>query len=167
MERLWAPWRAEYIKKATSGEEEGCFLCDAWKSDEPEKLWVVHKSSLSFVILNIYPYNAGHVMVAPMKHTGNVEDLSEEEGKDLFKLIQKTVTAIKKAYQPKGINIGMNLGRAAGAGLEDHMHFHIVPRWFGDTNFMPVTAGTKVLSELLDQTFTKLKNAFADLDPNG
>lgn len=160
MDRLWAPWRAEYIKKAISGEEKGCFLCDAWQSEEPEKFWIVHKSSLSFVILNIYPYNAGHVMVAPSKHTGDIEELSEEESLNLIKEIQTAVIATKKAYQPKGINIGMNLGRAAGAGLEEHLHFHIVPRWFADTNFMPVTAATKVLSELLDETFAKLKTAF-------
>lgn len=163
MESLWAPWRAEYIKKA-SIKEEGCFLCDAWNSSEPKTSWVVHKEVLSFVILNIYPYNSGHVMVVPSKHVANLEDLEQSEAVNLISLLQKTVLAIKSAYNPLGLNIGMNLGRAAGAGLEDHLHFHIVPRWYGDTNFMPIVSQTKVLPETLDETFLKLKKAFEELE---
>lgn len=159
--RLWAPWRGEYVERATRESGGTCFLCDAWASEDDEASRVVWRSASSFVILNIYPYNAGHVMVAPAAHTGDLDALDAGALADLMALVQLSVRAIKLAYSPQGINLGMNLGRAAGAGLEDHLHFHLVPRWNGDTNFMPVLAETKVISEHLARTYERLREAFS------
>lgn len=164
MDRLWAPWRAKYIKEVANKSPDKCFLCESLKLENPEEAYVLKISKHSFAILNIYPYNTGHVMVVPKKHTGNFEDLTEEEHADLCVLMADCIKAIKLVYQPHGLNIGMNIGRAAGAGLETHLHYHIVPRWRGDTNFMPIIADTKVVSESLDDTFKKLKKALKDLE---
>lgn len=163
MERLWAPWRSKYIQEVSDKSPDDCFLCEALRLKNPEEAYVLKITKHSFAILNIYPYNTGHVMVAPQKHTGSFEDLTEEEHADLGLLISQCIIAIKKAYSPHGLNIGMNIGRTAGAGLETHLHYHIVPRWHGDTNFMPVIAETKVISETLDDTFKKLKDALGEI----
>lgn len=120
-------------------------------------------SKYSFVILNIYPYNTGHLMVAPVRHTAEIETLSPEEHADIGVMIAKSVEALKKTYSPHAFNIGMNIGRTAGAGLESHLHYHIVPRWNGDTNFMPVIAETKVVSEMLEETYGKLYEFFKSM----
>lgn len=160
MDRLWAPWRAKYIQDVADKTPDSCFLCEAIRSKNREEVFVLEVSKYSFAILNIYPYNTGHLMVVPMRHVGNFEELTEEEHTDLSLLLAKAVKAVKLAYSPHGINIGMNLGRAAGAGLETHIHYHVVPRWRGDTNFMPIIADTKVISEMLEDTYRKLKEAF-------
>ncbi|MCX7832438.1 MAG: HIT domain-containing protein [Actinobacteria bacterium] len=163
MNRLWAPWRAKYIREVADKSPEKCFLCEAARMKNPEEAFVLEFSKHSFVILNIYPYNTGHLMVVPLRHIANLEELTEEEHADLGITLARCIKAIKKAYSPHGINIGMNLGRAAGAGLESHIHYHVVPRWNGDTNFMPVIAETKVVSEMLDDTFRKLKEALIEI----
>jgi len=163
LHRLWAPWRAKYIQEVADKSPEKCFLCEALRLENPEEAFVLEINKYSFAILNIYPYNTGHLMVVPIRHTGNFEELTPEEHQDLGLLIAKCIRALKLAYSPHGINIGMNLGRAAGAGLESHLHYHIVPRWNGDTNFMPIIADTKVISEMLEDSFSKLTQALKQL----
>jgi ATP adenylyltransferase len=147
-----------YIKGADSAE--GCFLCDAPDLDEDDRTYILVRGKSAFVILNIYPYNTGHIMVAPYRHVADLETLEPDEGLEGFALLRASVEALKQAFEPQGFNIGMNLGRVAGAGVPDHLHFHVVPRWGGDTNFMPVLGATKVLPELLDETYAKLKPLF-------
>ncbi len=157
MKILWAPWRSEYIKKVD--EERECFLCRALKVDEREGL-VLLKGKRAFVILNKYPYNNGHVMVAPKKHLSDYLLLDQESVLEIHKLTQISLKVLKEVYSPHGFNLGYNLGRVAGAGLETHLHLHIVPRWNGDTNFMPVLSKTKVISFSLEKTYKDLKEAF-------
>jgi ATP adenylyltransferase len=159
MERLWTPWRMEYIKSGTHDEIE-CIFCELPARDDDESTFILKRGRLAFVILNIFPYNSGHLMVAPFRHIADVEELTTEEGHEGFALLGRSVHALKEALQPQGFNIGMNLGRVAGAGVPDHLHFHVVPRWGGDTNFMPVLGETKVLPELLEESYAKLKPLF-------
>jgi len=160
MLRLWAPWRMSYIKN--TDRMQGCFLCDAI-SMRDEESYIVYRSEKVFVILNSYPYNTGHIMVAPYRHIGDIESLDDSEALDLVKVVKKSIAALREAYSPQGYNIGVNLGRVAGAGVEGHLHVHIVPRWGGDTNFMPITGGAKVLPEDLPTTWKKLREAFKKL----
>jgi ATP adenylyltransferase len=153
MERLWAPWRMEYIGSAQEGEDQGCLFCEKPKEGDDEKALILARTELSFAMLNKYPYNSGHLMIAPFRHVGEVEELENEESLDMQRLLQRCVKALKEAMQPDGFNIGMNLGRVAGAGIPDHVHWHVVPRWSGDTNFMPVVSETKVLPQGLGATF--------------
>jgi ATP adenylyltransferase len=155
-ERLWTPWRMEYIKSTGGGEQPACIFCDLPARDDDEKNLILARSERAFVILNAFPYNAGHVMVAPFRHVGELEDADERELADLDALLQRSIRALKEEYQPQGFNLGMNLGRVAGAGIPDHIHWHVVPRWNGDTNFMPVVGQTKVLPELLEESFLRL-----------
>lgn len=154
---LWAPWRMEYIKRGN--KPSGCFLCDYTKEKKIQEP-VLALTKYSFAVLNIYPYNAGHLMIVPKAHKDNPEDLTKEEFSDLTELLKVSVKVIKKSLKPEGLNIGLNLGKASGAGVFDHLHFHIVPRWIGDTNFMPVLSSTKVISEHLTATYNKLKEGF-------
>ncbi len=151
---LWAPWRIKYIL----GEKvKGCIFCNAVKSENDEENFVVERLKYCFVILNKYPYNNGHLMIVPYKHTGNFEELDEKILKELMATAQKYVKKLKKVMKADGINIGINIGRIAGAGIENHIHLHIVPRWAGDNNFMPVIGGTKVISESFESVYNKLK----------
>lgn len=161
MKKLWAPWRSEYIEKA--GKEEGCALCHQLKREDGEENLILMRTEKSFVVMNKYPYNSGHIMVCPIRHAGNFEDLDEDELFDLVKTLRLSITAVKKALKPHGYNLGLNSGRVAGAGIEGHLHFHLVPRWNGDTNFMPVISDVKVVSEHLVQTYRKLKKEFSGL----
>lgn len=157
MRQIWAPWRIEYILMR---KRKGCIFCKF--SDEKEKdeeNFVLFRGRKNFVVLNNYPYNNGHLMVAPYRHVKNLEDLTEEEIYEHFMIVKKTVEILKKAYKPHGFNIGINLGKVAGAGVEGHIHTHVVPRWRGDTNYMPVIANTKVIPEALNETYKKLKQA--------
>ncbi|MFZ0391347.1 MAG: HIT domain-containing protein [Calditrichia bacterium] len=163
MEHLWAPWRMEYIQKAKDGGEDSCIFCSRIEKDEDEQNLILLRSQKSFVIMNRFPYNNGHLMVVPYRHSGDILQLVPEENQDLFLLIQISVKALQQVMQPHAFNIGMNLGRVAGAGVEDHLHYHIVPRFNGDTNFMPVIGSTKVISEALDQTYQKLRKAYQEL----
>ena len=159
MQTLWAPWRMEFLEGEKPTE---CVFCVAPKQNS--KAWlVVHKQSTAFVILNKYPYNNGHLMIVPNRHVANLEDLPEKEWDDLMRLTRKTSDIVKTCYRPDGLNIGMNVGTAAGAGIKDHVHVHIVPRWNGDTNFMPVLAETKAMPEHLQKSFEKLHPYFEDL----
>ena len=141
----------------------GCFLCEKPREDDDERNLVVARRTRVFAVLNLYPYNTGHVLVAPYAHGGDLVALAPETAADLMSLTQELVGALREEYRPDAFNVGMNLGRPAGAGLPDHLHVHIVPRWNGDTNFMPVLAETKVLPESLEQTFARLSRALASM----
>ncbi|WP_297509646.1 HIT domain-containing protein [Thermococcus sp.] len=161
MKVLWAPWRIEYIR---SPKHDGCIFCDFPKENRDRERLILHRGKYSFVIMNNYPYNPGHVMIAPYRHVGKWEDLTDEELLEIMKLSQLMIRAIKKAMNPDGFNLGVNLGRVAGAGIDDHVHLHIVPRWNGDTNFMPVIADTKVIPESLQEAYDELKRAIEEVD---
>jgi ATP adenylyltransferase len=152
-EQLWAPWRLEYVRQAD--EVPGCIFCAAAAGDDEDML-VVARGTLAFVLLNRYPYASGHLMVAPLRHVGDFLDLSDEEAAELHALTRAAVAALGRAFAPHGFNVGWNLGRAAGAGVVDHVHQHVVPRWGGDTNFMPVLADVKVVPEHLAETRRRL-----------
>lgn len=157
MEHLWAPWRAQYIQKA---KEEGCILCQKAAEKNDELNYILYRGKKNFIIMNTYPYNAAHLMVAPYRHIANLDELTDEERDEHFKLVSRSTRILRQVYRPDGFNIGMNLGRVAGAGIDKHIHTHIVPRWQGDTNFMPVIADTKVVNEALAETYQKLKGKF-------
>jgi len=161
MEKIWAPWRSKYI--FNKEEEKGCILCNRLKKEKDEENYILCRREKTFIIMNIFPYNNGHLMVAPYKHTALLEDLDEEGGKELFTTIALGVKILKTSLKPDGFNLGMNLGRVAGAGIEDHLHIHIVPRWNGDTNFMPVLADTKILSVSLDEVYKLLRKTLDNL----
>ncbi len=158
MENLWAPWRMEYIL-SNAEQTEGCIFCELPKEQNDKKNLIAYRGEQCFVILNRFPYNNGHVMVVPYQHTRDILELNDEQLLDIQQTIKKTVQALRETMNPHAMNIGMNLGRVAGAGIEDHVHYHIVPRWNGDTNFMPVLGGTKVISEALNKTWAKLNEA--------
>ncbi len=139
------------------GSSEECIFCKAVKGGDDEN-YVVLRSNLSIAMLNIFPYNTAHVMIAPTRHVSRIEQLTREEVLDLFETFSRVIRAIDQEYSPQGYNVGVNIGRVAGAGIESHVHIHVVPRWLGDTNFMPVIAGTKVMPEDLRNTYTRLKN---------
>jgi ATP adenylyltransferase len=157
VKQLWAPWRLEYIKSAD--EDSGCVFCRAVEGDDEERL-VVRRGSRAIALLNKYPYSSGHFMVAPTRHVGEYGDLDEVEVLELHRLSSAGMGALADMYAPQGYNVGWNLGRIAGAGVVDHVHLHVVPRWAGDTNFMPVLADTKVLPEHLQETRRKLAESW-------
>jgi ATP adenylyltransferase len=158
MEQLWAPWRLEYVEHAD--EEDECVFCRAaaLPTDEPEL--VVHRGELAFVLLNKFPYASGHLMVAPYRHGSGFETLTEAEAAEVHRLAVEGIEALRAVYSPEGFNVGWNLGRVAGAGIVDHAHVHVVPRWGGDTNFMPVLADVRVLPEHLVETRRRLTEAW-------
>ncbi|MBC8204678.1 HIT domain-containing protein [bacterium] len=160
MEKLWAPWRMEYIRTSIIEDPGRCIFCIDSNNDEEHHKLIVHRGKTAFVMMNKYPYNNGHLLIAPYRHIKDFNDLTDEELLEMQKLIGGCINALKKTMHPQGFNIGMNLGRTAGAGVEDHVHYHIVPRWDGDTNFMPIFSGTKVISEALAQSCEKLKANF-------
>jgi ATP adenylyltransferase len=153
MERLWAPWRLEYIEQADA--EQGCIFCRALEGDDEEGL-VVNRGREAFVLLNRFPYASGHLMVAPSRHVGEFSELGDGEVLEVHRLAGQGMGALAQLYGPQGFNVGWNLGRIAGAGVVDHVHMHVVPRWAGDTNFMPVLADVKVLPEHLAETRRRL-----------
>ena len=162
MKNLWSPWRSEYIESfKNENDKSECIFCSNAKLDENDSAnLLVKKSELTFSMLNLYPYNNGHLMVIPYKHTGEITDLTEDESLEIMNEIKSLKEALTEIYKPHGFNIGVNIGRISGAGIYDHIHFHIVPRWSGDTNFMPVITETKVVSESLEKTWEKLKKGF-------
>lgn len=161
MERLWAPWREKFI---LCEKEPGCFLCRTSREKQDRKNLILFRGEKCFVILNRYPYNNGHLMIAPFRHVGKLEELRDEELTEIWKTAQLCVRALKSGLKPKGINLGMNLGKVSGAGVGDHIHLHIVPRWQGDTNFMPIFAETKVISVGLSNTYRLLKKELRGID---
>jgi ATP adenylyltransferase len=154
---LWAPWRLEYIQQAD--ELEGCIFCLAAAGPDEEGL-IVHRGGQAFVLLNKFPYASGHLLVAPYRHVADFGELSDDEALDLHRLAERGMAALAETFAPQGYNVGWNLGRIAGAGVVDHVHLHVVPRWAGDTNFMPVLADVKVLPEHLLETRAKLAAAW-------
>ncbi len=161
MYRLWAPWRIGFILKGENKDD--CFLCQYPGENKDEAHLILYRGEKNFVILNAYPYNTGHLMVAPYRHIGKLDDMTDEEAREHFALVRLSVKLLNKVMQPAGFNTGMNLGRVAGAGIADHIHTHIVPRWQGDANFMPVISETKVLPESLPVTYRKLKEGLGEL----
>ncbi len=155
MERLWAPWRIEYVRME---KMEECIFCKFPKEDRDEENLILHRGKYAFIIMNNYPYNPGHLMVAPYRHVANFEDLKGDEVLELYALTSLAIKAIKNAMKPQGFNIGINIGRVAGAGIEGHVHVHIVPRWNGDTNFMPVISDTKVIVQGLRENYKELRD---------
>ncbi len=160
MEQLWAPWRMQYIAREEKNGD--CIFCEKWKSDSDGENLILFRGEFCFVIMNLFPYNNGHLMVLPIRHFADIADLSESEQAEMFCLMQRNVASIRKVMKPHGFNIGFNLGQAAGAGIADHLHLHIVPRWTGDTNFMPVLGNTRVVSEAIEETYRKLKVEIRD-----
>ena len=163
MEKLWAPWRVEYIRNP--GKE--CFLCAGLREKDARKAFIIERSDRAFTIMNRYPYNNGHVMIAPLRHIGQLEMLDDDEMLSVHRLISRTIKALDHAMQPQGFNLGVNQGRVAGAGVVDHVHFHLVPRWQGDSNFMPVVSDTKVISEALVKSYEKIVEGLLWLDGLG
>ncbi|UVE50316.1 HIT domain-containing protein [Haloferax larsenii] len=170
MDQLFAPWRIEWVTRdgdqdAEAADEDHCPFCALPERDDDAESKIVARSEHSFVLLNNYPYAPGHVMVIPYHHTGDFADLSDEQLLDHARLKSRTLAALDAAFDPHGFNTGENLGgSAAGGSIDDHLHTHVVPRWNGDTNFMPVISDTKVLVQALDDSYDQLHDAFADLD---
>lgn len=165
MERMWSPWRSQYIdsfKRPRRGRKKGVSLFTAaWKSRDDERHLIVWRGISCFVIMNRYPYNSGHLLVVPYRQATDLRELTLVELAEVMQTVQRAITALEEVMGPHGFNFGANLGRVSGAGVDDHIHFHIVPRWNGDTNFMPVLADTKVISEEMKKTLRKLRKAFA------
>jgi ATP adenylyltransferase len=158
VERLWAPWRLEYVQNAD--KQDGCIFCKAAESDDDEGQLVVHRGERAFVLLNKFPYASGHLLVAPYRHGLNFGDLDDAEILEVHRLGAQGLEALAATYAPEGYNLGWNIGRIAGAGIPDHGHLHVVPRWGGDTNFMPVLGDVKVIPEHLTATRAKLADAW-------
>ncbi|MEA2308091.1 MAG: adenylyltransferase [Thermoleophilaceae bacterium] len=156
-ERLWAPWRLEYIKGPSPDE---CIFCTGPSAGDDREKHIVHRGEHCFVMLNAYPYNNGHVMVSPYRHVPSIEELDEPALLELMTLAQRSLGALRTAYAPEGFNLGINQGKVAGAGVEHHVHLHVVPRWGADTNFMPVIGDTRVLPQSLEDSYRDLTRAF-------
>ena len=163
-ERLWSPWRMEYIGRGEGGDGGGCIFCDfpAAGQDQDQANHLLARGTVSFVLLNAFPYNPGHLMVAPYRHLGDYQELTAQELAEMMALAGRAMAAMGEESSPHGFNLGMNLGQVAGAGIVDHLHLHLVPRWGGDTNFMPVVGQTKVLPELLAETYQRLRPQLSD-----
>lgn len=154
MKEIWAPWRIEYFKKT---RDKGCFLCKSFASRKDRQNLILHRGRTCAIVMNRYPYTGGHLMVAPYRHIASLEDMTAPETAELMKLTQLGMRALKKAAGPHGFNIGINIGEAAGAGLKDHVHLHIVPRWSGDTNFVTVMADIRVVPQALEELWEELR----------
>ena len=163
MEYLWSPWRLAYVTGAVGETSDGCIFCDAGPESSRDELVIV-RAPLAYVVLNLYPYNNGHLMVAPRRHVASLASSTPEELGELMRLTRHAEIALAEAYTPQGINVGINLGRPAGAGVVDHLHVHLVPRWTGDTSFITVVGNTRVLPEELSATAAKLRPIFERLD---
>jgi ATP adenylyltransferase len=159
MEVIWAPWRLAYITGAEKPPDEACFLCAARDGGDEGATLVIARSKRCFAILNRYPYNPGHLMIAPYDHVPSIADLRAATLTAMMTLAQRCLGALRATMRPDGFNMGINEGKVAGAGLADHVHYHIVPRWNGDTNFMPTLGHVKVIPELLDDTYRKMRAA--------
>ena len=160
MEIKWTPWRATYIKGDSERERSGCPLCIAHQEQDDARRLVLHRGAHAYVLMNLYPYNPGHLMVVPYEHTAEFGALPAETAVELMSLGQICTAVLDQAMHPHGFNLGMNLGRVAGAGIDEHLHLHVVPRWDGDTNFMPLIGGVKLVPEAIDDTYTALRPYF-------
>ncbi len=161
MKVIWAPWRLSYVSSVPE-KVTSCFICDAISSTDDRKNLLLHRGKKAVVILNRFPYNTGHVMVCPKRHVGDFTELEDEELIEINRLLKKVLHVINKAYRPQGFNVGLNLGRPSGGSLNTHIHYHVVPRWVGDTNFMPVIAGVKVIPQSVEDTYDTLKQFWED-----
>jgi len=161
MDHLFTPWRSTYMKK--TGGHSGCIFCQAAASQNDQETLVVHRAALNFVILNRYPYTSGHLMVAPYQHVSRLQQVDTVTVEEMMRLARSSERIIEENYQPQGLNIGMNLGEAAGAGIEQHIHLHVLPRWMGDANFMTSVSNTRIIPEDLSVTFEKIASAFSKL----
>ena len=158
--RIWAPWRLEYVKDASKDVEEECVFCAKPALGDDETALIVHRGERCFVILNLYPYTNGHLMVTPYEHVGKLQELDQATSAEMFGLAQIAMARLETVYRPHGFNVGFNQGRAAGAGVEHHIHMHVEPRWGGDTNFMPVIADHRVMPQSLEDSYRVLAGAF-------
>ena len=156
-ETLWAPWRIEYVK---SLKDDGCIFCDNPIQNDDREMLILHRGSTSFIMMNLYPYNNAHLMIAPYEHISDPVKLTNEVKSEIMALNDLAMNAVKKVLNPEGFNFGANFGKIAGAGIENHVHYHLVPRWAGDTNFMPVIGHTKTIVEGLKETYDSLKPKF-------
>jgi len=156
MDRLWSQWRMSFI---LSEREAGCIFCEKAKENRDEENFILRRGQYNFIILNLYPYNSGHLMVVPYAHVPTTTDLDNNTLLEMMTLTNFSLKLLDTAFHPHGYNLGFNVGRAGGAGIIEHVHLHIVPRWEGDTNFMPVLAETRVITEMVEKTFRKLKEA--------
>ena len=159
--RLWAPWRMQYVQGERG--DAGCIFCLAAEPGDDEARCVLDRGTRCFAMLNAFPYNSGHLMVSPVSHVASLADLDDDESLELMQLVQRALGAIRTAYRPDGFNIGVNEGKIAGAGFADHVHVHVVPRWQADSNFMAVTADTRVLPQSLEDSFAALRSAFGQV----
>ncbi len=162
LDHLWAGWRATYVNNEAAIRQSDCVFCGLRDADcPPQDSLIIHRTAHAMVLLNAYPYTTGHLLVMPTSHVGGLEEITDEASQALWGTIAQAVAAVKRAYQPEGLNVGFNLGRAAGAGIPTHLHAHVVPRWEGDTNFMTTIAQARVLPETLLQTWEKISNAWS------
>ncbi len=157
-ERIWAPWRFAYVKDAA--KNESCVFCEAPGAGDDEGKLIVHRGELSFVILNLFPYTNGHLMVSPFEHLPRLQDVDAETLAEMMTLVQRAIAGLDEAYEPEGFNVGFNQGRVAGAGVDGHIHLHVVPRWAGDTNYMPVLADTRVMPQTLEESYAVIRKGF-------
>ena len=161
MDRLWSPWRAKYIASGVDAQAETCIFCEIGRDTEnAEKNLVVFRGELNFVVLNLFPYITGHILIVPYAHLGEFDSAPKDVTDEMMDLAKRSQTALRSVYKPAAYNVGMNLGAAAGAGIVDHIHLHILPRWSGDTNFMTTVGETRVLPESLETTYSKLRTHF-------
>jgi ATP adenylyltransferase len=159
-QRIWAPWRLPYVKDASKDSESECIFCTKPAEDDDQANLIVHRGERCFVILNLFPYTNGHLMVAPFEHLATIQELDPDTLAELMGLAQRAMTILDRSYNPHGYNVGFNQGRVAGAGFEGHIHMHVVPRWSGDTNYMPVLADTRVMPQSLEQSYKVLRGEF-------
>ena len=157
MKHIWAPWRIEYIR---AEKPAGCILCDKPKEKKDRQNYILYRGKNNFIMLNSYPYNPGHLLVAPYRHTANLAELTDEERDEHYLLVSRSMVVLKEAFQPGGFNMGATLGKVAGAGIDDHFHSHIVPRWQGDNNYIPVLGDVRVIPQALADTYKSLKGKF-------
>lgn len=162
MKRLWAPWRMVYVD--AGDKDEGCIFCTKPQHPDRREALILTETKHSLIMLNKYPYNSGHLLLAPKRHERQLEDLPEDEHADLQQALRRSLAVVRAALNPGGINVGMNLGKCAGAGVENHLHWHVVPRWEGDTNFMPVLGETRVMPQHLLDSYDRLKPHFASVE---
>jgi len=176
MERLWSPWRSEYIESISakenadkSGKDDGagktCIFCGKFSEQDDAKNLVIYRGKLSAIIMNLYPYNSGHLLIVPYAHKATFEELTPDENVDVMSQVGLAIKALRMISHPDGFNFGANLGKVSGAGIADHVHFHVVPRWNGDTNFMTSVGDIRIISEELNETFKKLTNVLAAIKP--
>ncbi len=159
MDRIWSPWRYRYVSQASPGDP--CIFCEKAAENRDAENFVVHRGERTFALLNLYPYTTGHLMIAPYRHSGTLLDLPDETLTEMILLARRAEDHLRRLYKPQGLNVGINIGECAGAGVADHIHMHVLPRWPADSNFMTTVGETRVLPEALESTYAKLRDAFA------